>query len=159
MPARMRLAPTIHTDRTDTASLGTTSNKFGPTEIGKAVKLIGPDQFGLCSAGDKIEAICTSVETDVGFGGTRGGFTVGGITRQSLLEVVAGVQLAINDRVVAAAQPALGTALTSVGDGAIPATPVQKAAVGDNDTFGYRIVGFGPAGTGAAGTVCIAQAL
>lgn len=159
MPARMRLAPTIHTDRTDTASLGTTTNKFTSAEIGKAIKLIGPDQFGLCSAGDKIEAICTSVETDTGYGATRGGFTIGGVTRANLIEVVATVQLAINDRVVAAAQPALGTPLTGIGSGDTPATPVQKAAAGDNDTFGYRIVGFGPAGTGAAGTVCVAQAL
>lgn len=155
MPAKMTLAPTIHSYPVKTVNLGTTAQLYTAAEIGKAVKLIAADTYGLCAAGDKIEAVITSNETAL-TGATRGGLTVGGIVDQGYLEVVCAATLAAGDYVVAAAQPAVGTPLTSIGEGQVPCTPVQKVET-PSAPFAMRIVGLGRAGTGAAGTICIAE--
>lgn len=153
MPAKLTLSPTIHSYPVLTVNLGTAQNKFGPSELGKAVKMTGADTYGLCAEDDPIEGIVQSVNE-----GTRGGFSVGGIGKQGYVEVVAATTLAFGDYVVAGAQPALGTYLSGIGSNDTPATPVKKLA--DPATagrFALRIVGLGRVGTGAAGTICIAE--
>lgn len=158
MPARLQLVPTIHKEKIRTVNLGTTSRLFKAADIGKAVKLIGPGQYDLCAAGDKIEGIVTSSEYELN-GATRGGLSVGGIACSGYVEVVSTAALAAGDMVVAAAQPALGTPIASIGEGEVPCTPVQKAAGTEVAPFLMRIVDLGPVGTGAAGTVCVAEFL
>lgn len=159
MPQRMRIVPTIHKNRNDTVSLGTTTRLFKAADIGKAVKLIGPGTYDLCDAGDKIEKIVTSSNYDL-YGATRGGLSVGGVSSEGYIEVIAAVTLVAGDYVVAAAQPALGTPITSVGEGEVPCTPVQKAVPGDlTGPYQLRIVDLGPMGTGVAGTICVAEFL
>lgn len=157
MPAAYTLAPTIHSYPIKTVNLGTKAQVYSREEIGKAVKLIAPDTYGLCAAGDQIEGIITSSEYAL-TGAKRGGLAIGGISDNGYFEVVASVQLAINDFVVAGAQPAFGTKLADVGVGAVPALPVQKEAAGDEaKPFRARIVGLGRLGTGAPGTICMAE--
>jgi hypothetical protein len=158
MPARLQLVPTIHKEKIRTVNLGTTSRLFKAADIGKAVKLIGPGQYDLCAAGDKIEGIVTSSEYEL-TGATRGGLSVGGIVCSGYVEVVSTAALAAGDIVVAAAQPALGTPIASIGEGEVPCTPVQKGAGTEVAPFLMRIVDLGPVGTGAAGTVCVAEFL
>lgn len=159
MPAALTILPTIHSFPVLTVNLGTTSRKFTSADIGKAVKLVAADSYDLCEAGDPIEGIVSSsLFSDTG--ATRGGLTPGGIyspARNCYFEVVCAEQLAVNDRIVAAAQPALGTVLPSIGDGAVPAVPVQKAGASPTGQLA-RIVGFAGK-TGAPGTVCIAEFL
>lgn len=156
MPARLQLVPTIHKEKIRTVNLGTTSRLFKAADIGKAVKLIGPGTYDLCAAGDKIEGIVTSSEYET-TGATRGGLSIGGIGCSGYVEVVSAAALAWGDIVVAAAQPALGTPVTSVGVGEVPCTPVQKAGASPAAPFLMRIVDLGPVGTGAAGTICMAE--
>ena len=158
MPARLQIVPTIHKDRIDTVNLGTTALLFTNAEIGKAVKLTGAGTYGLCAAGDKIEGIVNSSEYSL-TGATRGGLSVGGVRKSGFVEVIATVALAAGDKVVAAAQPAVGTKLTGIGNGDVPCTPVQKAAADAVAPFLMRVVDLGPVGTGAAGTICVAEFL
>lgn len=158
MPARLQIVPTIHKYPVKSVNLGTTTRLFKGEDAGKAVKLIGPGTYDLCAAGDAIEAVVSSSNLSL-YGATRGGLSVGGISDQGYLEVIAAVALAAGDYVVAAAQPALGTPITSVGVGAVPCTPVQKAAAVPTGAFAMRIVDLGPVGTGAAGTICVAEFL
>lgn len=158
MPARLQIVPTIHKEKIRTVNLGTTSRLFKSEDLGKAVKLVSAGTYDLCDAGDKIEGIVTSSEYAL-TGAPRGGLSVGGIVCSGYVEVVATVPLAVNDRVVAAAQPALGTPIASIGEGEVPCTPVQKAAGTEEAPFLMRIVDLGPVGTGAAGTICVAEFL
>lgn len=156
MPAALIIAPTIHSEKIRTVNLGTKANKFGSAEIGKAVKLVSADTYDLCEAGDAIEGIVTSSEYAL-TGATRGGLSVGGIVCSGYIEVVCEAVLAVKDYVVAAAQPTYGTPNPSIGNGAVPATKVQKAGASPTAPFLMRIVGLGEVKTGAAGTVCIAE--
>lgn len=158
MPARLQLVPTIHKDHVKTVNLGTTTRLFKGEDAGKAVKLVSAGTYDLCSAGDPIEGIVDSSNYSL-YGATRGGLSVGGMRDKGYLEVVAAVALAAGDYVVAGAQPALGTPVTSVGVGAVPCTPVQKAAAVPTGAFAMRVVDLGPVGTGAAGTICVAEFL
>jgi len=156
MPQRLQIVPTIHKEKIRTVSLGTNARLFKASEIGKAVKLIGPGQYDLCAADDKIEGIVTSSEYET-YGATRGGLTIGGIVCSGYVEVVSAEVLAVGDYVVAAAQPALGTPVQSIGAGDIPCTPVKKAGASPTAPFLMRIVDLSLANPGAAGTVCIAE--
>lgn len=158
MPAALTLAPTIHSEKIKTVNLGTKADKFGASEIGKAVKLIAPDTYGLCADGDKIQGLVTSSEYAL-TGATRGGLSVGGIVSSGYFEVVSTETLAFDDVIVAAAMPAVGTPLTNIGEGEVPALPVKKAAPGAVAPFLARIVGLGRTGSGDAGTICVAEFL
>ncbi len=155
MPKKLHLAPTIHTEKIRTVNFGTNAQKFTSAEIGKAVKLIGPDTYGLCAEGDKIEGIIDSSDWSL-YGATRGGFSTGGIRCSGYVEVVATTALTFGALVAAGIQPVLGTQIVGLGQGDIPATPVKLAPLAEGP-FLMRIVGFGPVGTGDAGTVCVAE--
>lgn len=159
MPKALRIVPTIHKERVMTVNLGTTVSKYGAAEIGKAVKLTSTDTYELCSAADKIEGIITSSEY-AATGATIGGKAIGGIVSSGYFEVVSAEVLAVGDLIAAAAQPAVGTPVQSVGNGDVPCTPVIKAATtGLVAPFLARIESLGEAGTGAAGTVLVARFL
>lgn len=158
MPKALRIVPTIHKERVMTVNLGTTASKYGAEEIGKAVKLSGTDSYALCAADDKIEGIITSSEY-AATGATVGGKAIGGIVSSGYFEVVSAEVLAVGDYIVAAAQPAVGTPVQSVGNGDVPCTPVKKAGASPTAPFLARIESLGEAGTGAAGTVLVARFL
>ena len=158
MPKALRIVPTIHKERVMTVNLGTTASKYGAAEIGKAVKLTSTDTYELCAEGDKIEGIITSSEY-AATGATIGGKSIGGIISTGYFEVVSDEVLTVGALVVAAAQPAVGTPVQSVGNGDVPCTPVKKAAAGAVAPFLARIESLGDAGTGAAGTVLVARFL
>lgn len=159
MPQALYLTPTIHSEKIITVNFGTVGEKYLNTEIGKAVKLIAKDTYGLCADGDKIEAIITSSNLS-DTGATRGGLSTGGIVKTGYFDAVCPTEaLAAGDLVVAGAQPALGTFVPGVGAGDVPSTVVKKAAAGATGPFLARIVGLGPVGSGAAGTLLCAEFL
>lgn len=139
------IQPTIHAYPVDTVILNAPANT-APTraEIGKPVKLVAADTYGLCAAGDPIEALITSDLSSL-TGATRGGKLLVGIVKKGIFKAKAGEVLAIGDYVVSDAVPALGTELTENAAG--EQLPVVKK--GTNTTpFQCRVVGFdGGAGT------------
>ncbi|EOV8094037.1 TPA: hypothetical protein NGR52_004192 [Vibrio parahaemolyticus] len=104
-------------DQRDTEQLGDDTNQFAGVDIGKAVKFSGTTMV-LCADGDEIVGVVESVEPY-----TNDGHSVGTVKKSGRAKVKnAGAgALAVGDLVVAAAQPALGTAGTAVKGGA-PAT-------------------------------------
>lgn len=125
------------------------ANNYTDTEIGKLVKIIGESAYGLCAAGDPIEAYITSVE-----GATAQGFSVGGVQQEdSKFVTFDGLQgtpgtgvLAVGDYVVCGTVVARGTGLLA------PAK-VCKATSQAVAFFNWRVVSLGVAGSGAVGTV------
>ena len=145
------IQPTIHSHPVDTVILSAPANT-APTraEIGKPVKLSGPDTYALCAAGDPIEALITSDLSSL-TGATRGGKLLVGIVKKGIFKAKAGGVLAIGDYVVSDAVPALGTALPENTAG--EQLPTVKK--GTNTTpFQCRVIGFdGGAGTLASTVV------
>ena len=145
------IQPTIHSYPVDTVILSAPANT-APTraEIGKPVKLSGPDTYALCAAGDPIEALIASDLSSL-TGATRGGKLLVGIVKKGIFKAKAGGVLAIGDYVVSGAVPALGTELPENTAG--EQLPTVKK--GTNTTpFQCRVVGFdGGAGTLASTVV------
>ena len=145
------IQPTIHSYPVDTVILSAPANT-APTraEIGKPVKLSGPDTYALCAAGDPIEALIASDLSSL-TGATRGGKLLVGIVKKGIFKAKAGGVLAIGDYVVSDAVPALGTELPENTAG--EQLPTVKK--GTNTTpFQCRVVGFdGGAGTLASTVV------
>ena len=147
------IQPTIHAYPVDTVILNAPANT-APTraEIGKPVKLVAADTYGLCAAGDPIEALITSDLSSL-TGATRGGKLLVGITKQGIFKAKAGEVLAIGDYVVSDAVPALGTELTENAAG--EQLPVVKK--GTNTTpFQCRVVGF-DGGAGALNSTVVVE--
>lgn len=147
------IQPTIHAYPVDTVILNAPANT-APTraEIGKPVKLVAADTYGLCAAGDPIEALITS-DLSSFTGATRGGKLLVGITKKGIFKAKAGEVLAIGDYVVSDAVPALGTELpeNSAGEN----LPVVKK--GTNTTpFQCRVVGF-DGGAGALNSTVVVE--
>jgi hypothetical protein len=146
------IQPTIHAYPVDTVILNAPANT-APTraEIGKPVKLVAADTYGLCAAGDPIEALITSDLSSL-TGATRGGKLLVGITKKGIFKAKAGEVLAIGDYVVSDAVPALGTELTENAAG--ENLPVVKK--GTNTTpFQCRVVGFDGGAGALASTVVV----
>ena len=147
------IQPTIHAYPVDTVILNAPANT-APTraEIGKPVKLVAADTYGLCAAGDPIEALITSDLSSL-TGATRGGKLLVGIVKKGIFKAKAGEVLAIGDYVVSDAVPALGTELTENAAG--ESLPVVKK--GTNTTpFQCRVVGF-DGGTGAKDSTVVVE--
>src|SRR5574344_610464 len=147
------IQPTIHAYPVDTVILNAPANT-APTraEIGKPVKLVAADTYGLCAAGDPIEALITSDLSSL-TGATRGGKLLVGITKQGIFKAKAGEVLAIGDYVVSDAVPALGTELPENAAG--ENLPVVKK--GTNATqFQCRVVGF-DGGAGALNSTVVVE--
>lgn len=94
------------------AKLGaTTDDKYSDKDIGKAMKMGAvPGTFLLCADGDEIEGRLDNIDA----GGTEDGFVFGGVACGNrgyrVLAEFTGADAAVLDLVVAAAQPAIGTA-------------------------------------------------
>ena len=145
------IQPTIHSYPVDTVILSAPANT-APTraEIGKPVKLSGPDTYTLCASGDPIEALIASDLSSL-TGATRGGKLFVGIVKKGIFKAKAGEVLAIGDYVVSDAVPALGTVLPENTAGEQLPT-VKKGA--NTTPFKCRVVGFdGGAGTLASTVV------
>lgn len=147
------IQPTIHAYPVDTVILNAPANT-APTraEIGKPVKLVAADTYGLCAAGDPIEALITSDLSSL-TGATRGGKLLVGIVKKGIFKAKAGEVLAIGDYVVSDAVPALGTELTE--DAVGEQLPTVKK--GTNTTpFQCRVVGF-DGGAGALNSTVVVE--
>lgn len=101
-----------------TARLGAGSgsaNYVTDVEIGKAVKLIGDSQYGLCAAGDPIEAFIVAVES-----ATLDDFSIGSVYTEGRKRVM-----------LDGLQATPGTGVIAVGDYVVCGTVVAKGtAVG-----------------------------
>ena len=147
------IQPTIHSHPVDTVILSAPANT-APTraEIGKPVKLSGPDTYALCAAGDPIEALIASDLSSL-TGATRGGKLLVGIVKKGIFKAKAGEVLAIGDYVVSDAVPALGAELPE--NTAAEQLPTVKK--GTNTTpFQCRVVGF-DGGTGAKDSTVVVE--
>lgn len=147
------IQPTIHSYPVDTVILSAPANT-APTraEIGKPVKLSGPDTYTLCAAGDPIEALIASDLSSL-TGATRGGKLLVGIVKKGIFKAKAGGVLAIGDYVVSDAVPALGTVLPENTAG--EQLPTVKK--GTNTTpFQCRVVGF-DGGAGALNSTVVVE--
>lgn len=147
------IQPTIHSYPVDTVILSAPANT-APTraEVGKPVKLSGPDTYTLCGDGDPIEALIASDLSSL-TGATRGGKLLIGIVKKGIFKAKAGEALAIGDYVVSGAVPALGTELPENAAG--EQLPVVKK--GTNTTpFQCRVVGF-DGGTGAQDSTVVVE--
>lgn len=134
-----------------TTRLGITgsANNYSAADIGKFVKQIGESAFGLCAAGDRIEAYITSVEA-----ATAQGFSIGGVQQwDSRFVTFDGIQatpgtgtVTIGGYVVCGTVVARGTILP--GPARVCLATSQALAL-----FMWRVVSLGTAGTGAVDTV------
>jgi hypothetical protein len=81
--AKFTFQPTVPTDSTFSAKLGTdtVANGGGLTDadVGKFVKLVAPDTYGLCAEGDPIEGILVSLEP-----ATIDGYSFGTVAKEDL---------------------------------------------------------------------------
>ena len=119
--AKFQLSETIHSERVDTVRLGNlgVANQYSDTEVGKFVKLADDSRYVLAAVGDPIEAIVTSTEQ-----GTVDGYTLGGVVRRGMKEVILdGVQ----------ATP--GTGIVAVNDLVVVGTVVAKDTRLNQGTF------------------------
>lgn len=125
-----------------TAKLGTVGNYFSDADRGKAVKLIGDSNYGVCVAGDPIEGFVSSVENFTADNQTVGSVRVGpsGNKKEAL---IATAGWAIGNYVVADAQAALGTnndAATQFPRPKVKLTADQTSATIQALTFKWRII-------------------
>lgn len=146
------IQPTIHSYPVDTVILSAPANT-APTraEIGKPVKLSGPDTYTLCASGDPIEALIASDLSSL-TGATRGGKLLVGIVKKGIFKAKAGGVLAIGDYVVSDAVPALGTELPENTAGEQLPT-VKKGA--NTTPFQCRVIGFDGGAGALASTVVV----
>lgn len=137
---------------------------------GKLVKLVGESQYDLCVAGDLIHAAIQSVTV-----ATAGGWTVGGVADEDMLNVTAdGLQatpgtgtIAVGDFVVAGSITAKGTKLTAypkvckatVQIGSVPADLTAAGQMALAALHAWQVVSLGPVGTGAVGTSIVIKPL
>jgi hypothetical protein len=155
------ISETIHSEKVKTVRGGTTSVKYGYNENGKAVKLSTADNYVLCAAGDRIEAIQLTSNLDTQ--GTVDGYAIIGIVSTGYKSVTFdGLQatpgtgvVAAGDYVVVGTVVAAGTALGSgVSLKVCKATDQAAAATA---AYRARVVSLGNAGTGAVGTTGIIE--
>ena len=157
MAAKHKIVPQIPVTRVTTVNLGkldgtVQADAFSDKDVGKIVKLVGADTYGLTAAGDPIEGIIVSVET-----ATSAGFKVGGIKSDEKAFVTAdGLQatpgtgtIAVGDYVVTGTVSAVGTALTGY-------PKVTKATSQTPTPFAWRVVGL-YTGTGAVGQTLVIE--
>lgn len=135
----------------------TPANLYTDAEAGKFVKLVGESRYALAGYGDQLEGRVTSVEAS-----TVDGYSFGGIMDEGRFAATYGGKQADG------AAGSIGTSPAAIGDYVVVGNPVAQgvkltapaevrtaAVAGNTLNFKWRIVSFGPAGTGAVGTVVI----
>lgn len=132
------------------AKLGATAaDKYSDKDIGKAMKMgTVPGTFLLCADGDEIEGRLDNIDA----GGTEDGFVFGGVACGNrgyrVLAEFTGADAAVLDLVVAADQPAIGTA------------GHMKVKAGTPTTHKWRIIDNGKdVATVAAGDLVVLELL
>ena len=159
--AKFLMVETTHSDKVVTARVGTTGTPLKNVDSGKAVKLIATSNYGLCAAGDAIEAVLST--SNYGSQGTVDGFAIGGVIPKTFKAVTFdGLQatpgtgtIAVGDYVVTGTVVAAGTALT----GPLKVTKATDQAAAKAAPFKARVVSLGDVGTGAAGTKGLVELL
>lgn len=141
-----------------TAKLGAAGTYYTDAERGKAVKLIGDGNYGVCAAGDEIEGFVSSIENFTADNQTVGSVRVGpsGNKKEAF---IATAGWAIGNYVVADAQAALGT----YNDAAqfprprVKLTADQVAATISALKFKWRIIAVLANAVGAANSVVVIE--
>jgi hypothetical protein len=173
MPKFLMQETVLNGDK-QTARLGAgtgAANQVDDKEIAKAVKIVGDSRYGLCVAGDPIEAFISAVES-----ATLDDYTIGTVQVGGRKEVMAdGLQatpgtgtIAVGDFVVAGTMVAKGTALADESSQKVTKATQQPgiteaSVIGDvNDQlkvamFAWRVVSLGSVGTGAVGTKIVIE--
>ncbi|MBK7179640.1 MAG: hypothetical protein IPH82_21085 [Chloroflexi bacterium] len=139
---------------------GASNTRFTDVDVGKGVKLVGDSRYGLLSAADPIEGICTSVET-----GVYDTYVIGGVQTKGYVNATAyGLQatpgtgvIAVGEYVYAAAPAAVQVAETLSTTLRVVSATTQATAAGL--PFKARVVSLGPVGTGAVGTAIVIELL
>lgn len=137
-------------DALQSAALGVNAaGKLTDLDIGKAVKLIGDSNYGLCADGNDIEGILFSVEpftvnAGFGFGTVQTKERIIGINKNG-----AALAMAVGDFAVAAAQPAVGTTITEITSGTQSGVRPTHVKTGAGVLFKWRVISL----LGAAGAV------
>lgn len=139
---------------------GASNTRFTDVDVGKGVKLVGDSRYGLLSAADPIEGICTSVET-----GVYDTYVIGGVQTKGYVNATAyGLQatpgtgvIAVGGYVYAAAPAAVQVAETLSTTIRVVSATTQATAAGL--PFKARVVSLGPVGTGAVGTAIVIELL
>ena len=139
---------------------GASNTRFTDVDVGKGVKLVGDSRYGLLSAADPIEGICTSVET-----GVYDTYVIGGVQTKGYVNATAyGLQatpgtgvIAVGEFVYAAAPAAVQVAETLSTTIRVVSATTQATAAGL--PFKARVVSLGPVGTGAVGTAIVIELL
>ena len=139
---------------------GASNTRFTDVDVGKGVKLVGDSRYGLLSAADPIEGICTSVET-----GVYDTYVIGGVQTKGYVNATAyGLQatpgtgvIAVGEYVYAAAPAAVQVAETLSTTIRVVSATTQATAAGL--PFKARVVSLGPVGTGAVGTAIVIELL
>lgn len=132
------------------AALGVAAGtKLTDLDIGKAVKLIADSNYGLVADGNDIEGVLVSVEPvtvndGLGFGTVQ--------VKERVVAISAGAgALTLGAYVVAAAQQAVGTAVTAVSSGPHTGVKGPNVKAGAGVLFKWRVVSL-LSGAGAVGT-------
>lgn len=175
MAKKFQMTEVLTEDALETGRVGAgtgSSNQVDDKELNKLHKLVGDSRFGLCAAGDPIEAILRSVEK-----ATLDDYTVGSFQRKGRYTAVAdGLQatpgtgtIAVGDYVVCGTVVAKGTALAADKAKVCKATwqpgVTELDAVGNFDLFArvmlnpWRVVAILNAGTGAVGDTLVIERL
>ena len=141
-------------ENTVTVRLGasaTAGANYDSLESGKFVKLIAESNYGLCAAGDPIEAVIVAVEL-----ATQAGWSIGSIVDEGIMSVTCdGLEatpgtgtIAVGDVVVAGTVVARGTAVSGY-------PKVCKATTPANVNFKWRVMAL--YGTGAVGQTALIE--
>lgn len=142
-------------DATQNAALGVNpAGKLTDKDIGKALKLIGDSRYGVVADGDEIEAVLLSIEPFT----VNDGYGFGTIqTKERVVASNAGAgAIAVGATVLAAAQPAVGTEITTLTTGTqtgVKPTPVKAGAP---TKFLWRVVSL-LGGNGGVGTTILIE--
>lgn len=144
--AKFKFGVTLTLDEHKTARLANgpgATNNLKRFDNGKLAKLVGDSQYGLCAAGDEIEAVVI-VADDVA---PQDGFTIGSVADEDSTRIKVlfdGFQatpgtgvIAVGDYVVAGAPVALGTDLGAAFPKVMKGTALAKDMV-----FQWRVVSF-----------------
>ena len=158
---KFKMVETIHSPDVVTARLGlgtftaSAANIYTDKEVGKFVKLVGANRYGLCAQGDPIEGRITSVEVgrndDYSFGGVATDAPFFEVLLDGLQATAGAGNIGINDFVVCGSVTAQGTAMVFPSVAKVCKATDQAAA--KSNPFAWRVVSIGASGAdGVAGT-------
>jgi len=169
--AKFKFGVTLNLDEAITARLADgasgSATQLTKADNGKFVKLVGDSQYGLCAAGDEIEAVI-NVADDIA---PQDGFNLGSIVTDDGLRVrvtLDGLQatpgtgtIAVGDYVVCGSVTARGTALPGYPKVckatplSVATTPAVNFPAGSNLNFKWRVVSLD--GTTAVGQTALIE--